>query len=116
MNQDAQSTEDVSGWVILSPGAVPDAWRSRAIEMVLVPLTPAEAGELLSGAPLEQQVPVADLPLVRLISRGHSVVEISRALGVSPRTVNRHVARLREEFAVATTQELAAELARRGFS
>ena len=115
MDQSARSNEVVPGWVILRPDAVPDAWQGRAIPMALVPLTPTEASKLLSDAPVEQEVALADLPLVRLLARGHSAGEISRELGVSPRTVNRHVARLREEFAVATIQELATELARRGF-
>lgn len=102
--------------MILRPDAVPDVWQSRTIPMVLVPLTPAEAREFLSDAPIEQDIAaVGDLPLIRLVARGHSAAEISRELGVSLRTVNRHVARLRNDFAVATIQELATELARRGF-
>jgi DNA-binding CsgD family transcriptional regulator len=115
VSRDGQSNDEVPGWVILRPDAVPDAWRSRTIPMALVPLTPAEARELLSDAPVEQDIAVADLPLIRLVARGHSAAEISRELDVSPRTVNRHIARLRVEFAVATIQELATELARRGF-
>lgn len=115
MNRSARSTVEVPGWVILSPDAVPDAWQPRAIPMVLVPLTPAEASNFLSDAPVEQDVAPADLPLIRLVARGHSAGEISRELGVSPRTVNRHIARLRDDFAVTTIQELATELARRGF-
>ncbi len=110
-----QSTDEVPGWVILSASVVPDAWRSRTLPMVLVPLMPSEAARLLSDAPVEQHIAPADLPLVHLVARGHSTGEISRALDVSPRTVNRHVARLRDEFGVATIQELATELARRGF-
>ena len=115
MSREEQSTEEVPGWIILSPGAVPEAWRSRAIAMVLVPMTPAEANDLLSEAPIEQAIGPGDLPLVHLLARGHSAAEIARALDISHRTVNRHVARLREEFAVSTFQELATELARRGF-
>ncbi|HWL66548.1 MAG TPA: LuxR C-terminal-related transcriptional regulator [Actinomycetota bacterium] len=115
MSRNAPSTEEVPGWVILSPTAVPDAWRSRTIPMVLVPLTPAEASELLSDATVEQGIAPADLPLIHLVARGYSAAEISRELGVALRTVNRHVARLRDEFGVATIQELASELARRGF-
>jgi DNA-binding CsgD family transcriptional regulator len=83
--------------------------------MVLVPLMASEAMQLLSDVPVGQDIAAADLPLVRLVARGHSAAEIARALDVSPRTVNRHVARLRNEFGVATIQELATELARRGF-
>ena len=115
MSRKEQSTEEFPGWIILTPGAVPEAWRPRAIEMVLVPMTPAEANELLSEAPVEQAIAPRDLPLVHLLARGHSASEIARALNMSHRTVNRHVARLREEFAVSTIQELGTELARRGF-
>ncbi len=115
MSVNAKTAGEASGWLILSPEAVPDAWRSRAIPMVHVPLMPSEAVQLLSGAPVEQDIAAADLPLVHLVARGRSSAEISRELGVSQRTVNRHVARLREEFAVATIQKLASELARRGF-
>ena len=115
MDRNEQSNGEVPGWVILSPDAVPDAWHSRAIPMMLVPLTPAEVGGLLSETPLEQDIAVADLPLVRLVARGHSASQISRELGISLRTVNRRIARLRDDFEVATIQELASELARRGF-
>ena len=101
--------------MILSPDAIPDAWRSRAIPLLLVPLTPAEAGQLLSDAPVQQDIAPADQPLIHLIARGHSAGEIARALDFSPRTVNRRVARLREEFEVSTIQELATVLARQGF-
>ena len=115
MSGNAPSTEEVTGWVILSPTAVPDAWQSRTVPMVLVPLTRAEAKGLLSDAPVQQDLAPADLPLIHLVARGYSAAEISRELGVALRTVNRHVARLRDRFGVATIQELASELARRGF-
>ena len=111
----SRKEQEVPGWVILSANAVPEAWRSRGIPMVLVPMTVTEANALLSDAPVEQDISSRDLPLVHLVARGHSAAEIARALNVSHRTVNRHVARLSEEFAVSTIQELATELARRGF-
>ena len=115
MTGSAQSNGEVPGWVILSPDALPDAWQERAIPMVLVPQSKTETSELLSGAPVAQEIAAADLPLVHLVARGRSTAEISRALHISPRTVNRHVARLKDEFGVSSVQELATELARRGF-
>ena len=106
---------EIAGWLILSPSAVPERWRSRGIPMVMVPLMPAEAGDLLSGGSVEPHIGPADLPLLRLVARGHSAAEIARALGISVRTSNRHVARMRAQFRVSTIQELATELARRGF-
>ena len=112
---EAQANQEVPGWVLLSPGAMPDAWRARGITVVLVPMTPSEASQLLSRTPVEQGIAAAHLPLIHLVARGHSAAEIARALGVSERTVYRHMAHLSEEFGVSTIQELATELARRGF-
>ena len=115
MSGSAREYGEVPGWVILSPDAVPERWRSRAIPMVLVPLVPAEATQLLSDATVEHHIPAVHIPLVRLVARGLSAVEIAREIGVSPRTVQRHVARLSQDFGVATIQQLATELAKRGF-
>jgi DNA-binding CsgD family transcriptional regulator len=115
MSGTAFPSRDVPGWVILSLDALPDAWGARAIPLALVPLTPAEVGQLLSHEPVEQRIAGADLSLIHLVARGHGTAEISRELGISARTVNRRVAVLRDEFGVSTIQELATELARRGF-
>lgn len=81
--------------------------------MTLVPLTPPEVGDLLSGVPVASQV--RDLPLLRLVAEGLPVNQIARRLDVSPRTVYRRVARLKAQFDLMTLHDLAAELARRGF-
>jgi DNA-binding NarL/FixJ family response regulator len=83
--------------------------------MSLVPLLPAEAAQLLSPEPVEQAIPASDLPLVHLLAKGHSAAQAARVLDVSTRTVHRHVARLSTKLGVSTIQELATELARRGF-
>jgi hypothetical protein len=69
MERSAESSREVPGWVILTPEAVPDAWRSRAVPMVLVPLTPAESGQLLSDVPVEQGVAATDMQLIRTPKR-----------------------------------------------
>lgn len=110
-----ESNNEVPGWVILSPGAVPERWRSRAIPVVLVPLVPSETNQLLSDTTVEESIPATLLPLARFVARGLSAVEIARELGVTPRTVQRHVVRLSQNFGVSTLQQLATELASRGF-
>lgn len=115
MTSEDQPNRQVPGWVIVDPDAVPDGWRARAVPMMLVPLTPKETDQLLAGEPVESAILADDLPLVRHIARGHTAAEIARALNLSTRTVYRRVTRLRHEFAVPTMEELATELARRGF-
>ena len=115
MVSEEQTNEEIPGWVILSPRKVPEAWEARGVTVVLVPMTPSEASQLLSDAPVEQDIAPADLPLIHLVAQGHSAAEMARSLGVSERTVYRHVARLSDEFGVSSIQELATELARRGF-
>lgn len=85
----------------------------RAVAMAVVPLTPPEVDDLLSGVPVSSQV--RDLPLLRLVAQGLAVNQIARRLHVSSRTVYRRVARLKAQFGVATVHDLAMELARRGF-
>ena len=115
MAKDAGAKGEVPGWVILGPDAVPEGWRARAVPMVLVPLTPAEADRLLSGDPVETTITPEDLRLIQLVAKGLSVVEIARVLSMSTRTTYRRVTRLRDEFAVSTLEELSTVLARRGF-
>ena len=115
MSLNGQSNEEVPGWIILSPDAVPEVWRSRAVPTVLVPLTPVEASQVLSGEPVRQGISADDLPLMHLIARGLTPAGIARELRVSQRTAYRRVAGLRDKFGASTTEELATELARRGF-
>jgi DNA-binding CsgD family transcriptional regulator len=57
----------------------------------------------------------ADENLARLTARGLTVSAMAGRLNLSARSVNRRLARLRERLGVASTAELAVELARRGF-
>lgn len=106
---------EFEGWLLLSSDAVPPEWQHRAVEVSLVPLLPREAADVLAGRETSPRIEEADLPIVQLVARGRSATEIARQLGVAPRTVYRRVARLRHEFGVASTAELAAALAKRGF-
>ena len=115
MSRTERSTEEVPGWIILSPGAVPEVWRSRAVPTVLVPLNPDEASQLLSGEPVKQGISADDLPLMHLLASGLTAAEIARELHISVRTVYRRVTRLRHEFSLSTMEAVATELAKRGF-
>lgn len=103
------------GWIFLEPGAVPERWAERAIPVMLVPLTPEESGQMLNAEPVDAGTLAPDADLMRLVARGLSAEVIARRLGLAARSVYRRLARLRETFGVASTAELAAELARRGF-
>lgn len=103
------------GWVFLEPGSVPERWAERAIPVMLVPLTPEESAQMLNAQPVDAGAVTPDTDLMRLVARGLSAEVIARRLGLAARSVYRRLARLRETFGVASTAELAAELARRGF-
>ena len=103
------------GWLFLSPDAVPEKWRSRAIPMAFILLLPHEAAALSSdvtgGAPQQAEPD----EFLKLVARGLSARVIARHLGISTRSVHRRTARLRDSIGVSSTPELAAELSRRGF-
>ena len=56
-----------------------------------------------------------DVDLIVLVARGSSTEQIARTLNLSRRTVERHLARLRERYHQPTTAALSSFLARRGF-
>lgn len=105
-----------TGWLFLPPDAVPRRWRDRAVDVSLVPLLPDEADRLLAGERLLPSVDHEDERLLMLVARGLSAPSIATELGTAVRTVERRLSRLRESFGVKTTGELAALLAREGFS
>ncbi len=103
------------GWILVAPGALPDRWRDRATPMFLVPLLPDEARDVLAGEAAGSELHGEDLALARLVARGVPVDDCARQLHLTSRTVYRRLARLRRLVGVDTTNELVAELARRGF-
>ena len=105
-----------AGWLLLAPDAVPERWRDRGVPMVLVPLLPAEASAVLTGGSAAPVTRPEDEQLLRLAARGEAVGTIARHLHLGTRTVQRRLARYRDEFGVASATELRVELARRGFS
>jgi len=105
----------MASYLFLDPDSVPEQWADRVIPMVMVPLTAAESAQVLSNEPVKPDTVTRDADLMRLIAQGLSAEVIARRLGLAPRSVYRRLARLREAFGVASTAELATELAGRGF-
>ena len=99
-------------WVFVI-GDVPERWRDRARSASLIPLLPDEAASVLSSDGAD--VDASDDTLLNLAARGLPAPSIARTAGISIRTVHRRLARLREQFEVETTAQLASELSRRGF-
>jgi DNA-binding CsgD family transcriptional regulator len=103
----------IPGWLILEPDKVPDAWRDRVTEMAWVPLLPEEAEGILRDGSAEPAT--TDTEFLRQVAQGDAPGVIARRLSISTRSVHRRLARLRDSLGVASSAELAAELARRGF-
>ena len=98
-------------WVLIPAADTPEEWRSRAQQMNLVPLLPEEIERLVEGG----GAPNGDDELLKLVAQGSSTEQIARSLDLSRRTVERHLARLRERYGQPTTAALSSFLARRGF-
>ena len=113
---DTDEGQGPEGWLFLRPSAVPERWRGRAILMSFIPLLPEEAAALTAGSSAaEVSQHNGGEELLKLVARGLSARVIARQLGISPRSVHRRTARLRDSIGVGSTAELAAELSRRGF-
>ena len=97
-------------WVLIAGQEIPEEWRSRARQVSLVPLLPEE----LSGL-LEDRDPDGEDDLLHLVAQGSTTEQIAQSLELSRRTVERHLARLRDRFGQPTTAALSSFLARRGF-
>lgn len=62
----------------------------------------------------QDRLTTREVEVLRLIALGHTSVEIARALGLSPRTVETHRARIHKKLEVATRAELVRYALRRG--
>lgn len=112
----ASGEEDPAlGWLILLPEQVPPRWKARARAVALIPLLPEEADGVLTEGRTDPVLDEEDEQILRLAATGLSVSRIAHELGVTPRTVSRRLARLRERFRIRSNAELAVLLAKRGF-
>lgn len=99
----------------MPPTALPSRWQGRAVELVMVPLLPDETAEMLQGEAKGPRLSPADEALVELLAGGLSADAIATRLGITRRSVQRRIARLRDDVGVTTTAELVSFFARRGF-
>jgi DNA-binding NarL/FixJ family response regulator len=111
----AEGRDSPEVWVFIRSESVPDRWRHRAVSVTLLPLLPDEAAQFFGQGNASPQLDPTDEAVARLAARGETVTTMARHLNVSTRSIDRHLARLRERFGVASTTELAVELAKRGF-
>lgn len=107
--------KEPKGWLLLSPGAVPERWRDRVVDVSLIGLLPEEAAQILAGEPAEPALRGRDVELARLLACGQTIEAIAREMGMSVRGLQRRLTRLRGNLGVTTTGELRGVLARWGF-
>jgi two-component system response regulator NreC len=83
------------------PPAVRRAWRG---ERYLSPLIAAKLGE--DGARPRDRLTPREREVLRLIALGHTSVEIAEKLGLSPRTIETHRARIHRKLGLDTRAQL----------
>jgi DNA-binding CsgD family transcriptional regulator len=101
------------GWLFLTRESVPEPWRERAVDIVMVPLTQVEEARILEA--VAPELDADQQRLVNLVAQGLSAGAVARRLSMPQRTVEHHLSRLCDRFGARSTAELSALLARRGF-
>ncbi len=104
------------GWLFLHPDAVPPRWRNRGVPVVMVPLMPGEAAEVLENGRAGPELDPLDEALARLVARGAPTESIAGQLGVSGRTAQRRISVLRRRLGAGSRGELSRLLAARGYA
>ena len=102
-------------WVLMPKDSVPERWEARAVDLALVPLAPDEAKRVLESGSTTPTLDRDDEKLASLVAQGLSAEEIARIAHMTPRSVYRHMARLRRKVGAQSTSELVSRLAREGF-
>lgn len=85
------------------------------MDVKMVPLLPDEAADVLIAGRAAPEVDAEEAGLLSLVAEGLSNAAIARELGISPRSVQRRLARLQDRLGVTSKSELAVSLARQGF-
>jgi DNA-binding NarL/FixJ family response regulator len=102
-------------WVLISEEDVPPRWKDRAVALSLIPLLPEEADGILRTGSTNLLASNEDEAVARLAARGASANDIARELHMTPRSVYRRLARLRDRLGARSSAELAARLNEHGF-
>ncbi len=83
--------------------------------MLLVPLMPDEAAQLLETGTIPLGMTVEEEQVARLVARGESPETIAATLHMSKRSVYRRLATLRRRVGVENAADLPARLSQLGF-
>ena len=101
-------------FVLFPAAALPPALRDRAVPLYAVSLRESETPEMF-GEKIMWPLDAGDVELLRLIAAGCPTRKIAVETGVSMRTVQRQVARLRRRLKLHSTTDLRQYLRDRGF-
>lgn len=105
---------DFEGWLLLPPERVPEEWRTRARPASLVPLFSGEVDKILRREHLTPDIDAEEEYLFNLAAEGLSTNAIAGLLHVTPRTVRRRLARLKERLDIEPSADLASTPSDRG--
>lgn len=101
-------------FVLFPPAALPPALRDRAVPLYAVSLKESETPEMF-GEKIMWPLDAGDVELLRLIAAGRPTRKIAVQTGVSMRTVQRQIARLRRRLKLQSNTDLRQYLRERGF-
>lgn len=102
-------------WVLIDRDAVPAELDDRVTSLALLSLLPQEVERLLECTVLSVEFSDEERALARALIIGSPLPVVARELGISPRSVHRRIARLRERMGAPSTESLVATLVRMGF-
>lgn len=108
--------ESPAGWLFVRADQVPDIWRDRAQQAAFVALLPEEIGHILNAQPGLPALGPRDQRIAGMFAAGQTTASIAREIGLSTRTVERHLAGLCDRLAVSSTRALALLLAAHGLA
>jgi DNA-binding CsgD family transcriptional regulator len=105
--------EHPGGWFLISPEALPESWRERAVPVYMIRLDSADVEKLsLQAVDTYERLETEEIEIARLLAQGLPPREIALTLHLSRRSVFRRLARLRQLFDANSNGELATKLAK----